>query len=347
MRFGIPLLGNRVSPRCTIADSVLLVTSNRGRILGCDRIQAEGNAWIDLLKLIKNNHVDVLVCGGIKAENREAVAALDVSIIDNVACTAQKAIEAIQKGVLNSGYGFTGGQEKEGTPTGTPHQEDRKVLLGDAPSVKSGGQGLSQFDCLHCDEKACLRGGSCPAVDRSILVEASTEISHLLDTSMDIAFEEERTLCRLAELVYFCLGMKYRRLGVAYCVDLEEPAEILTALLRRFFQVVPVCCKVDGLTVSDTAMGFGDRAHEQPPKMIACNPLVQAAVLNAARTDFNVLVGLCMGVDSVFSEASKAPVTTIFVKDKSLANNPIGAIYSEHYLRQIAGPQAAVHQKGD
>lgn len=61
MRFGISLLCNRVSPRCTIADSVLLVTSNRGRILGCDRIQVAGNAWIDLLKLIKDNQIDVLV----------------------------------------------------------------------------------------------------------------------------------------------------------------------------------------------------------------------------------------------------------------------------------------------
>jgi uncharacterized metal-binding protein len=344
MRFGIPLLCNRVSPRCTIADSVLLVTSNRGLILGCDRIQVAGNAWIDLLKLIKDNQIDVLVCGGIKAENREAVAALDVSIIDNVACTAEQAIEAIQKDALKSGYGFADALKEEKTYTGTLYRKGRKTLLGDPSSEAQCTQEPSQFDCLRCDEKACRRGDPCPVLDRSILVEPSAEVNQLLDTSMDIAFEEERRLCRLAELVYFCLGMGYQRLGVAYCVDLEEAADILTGLLRRFFQVVPVCCKVGGLRVNDTAMDLGNPTNEEPAKAIACNPLGQAAILNDAGTDFNVLVGLCIGVDSVFSKASEAPVTMIFVKDKSLANNPIGAIYSEHYLREIAGPQVKVHQ---
>ena len=32
---------------------------------------------------------------------------------------------------------------------------------------------------------------------------------------------------------------------------------------------------------------------------------------------------------------AEAPVTTIFVKDKSLANNPIGAVYSHYYLTDI------------
>ena len=69
-----------------------------------------------------------------------------------------------------------------------------------------------------------------------------------------------------------------------------------------------------------------------PP--IACNPVAQARILNRAETDLNVIVGLCMGSDCLFTQESEAPVTTLFVKDKSLANNPIGAVYSEHYLRE-------------
>jgi uncharacterized metal-binding protein len=91
-------------------------------------------------------------------------------------------------------------------------------------------------------------------------------------------------------------------------------------------------------------MERGDPTREKPARVIACNPLGQATILNAAGTEFNVLAGLCMGVDSIFARASQAPVTTIFVKDKSLANNPIGAIYSEHYLREIAGPQVKAGQ---
>jgi uncharacterized metal-binding protein len=67
-----------------------------------------------------------------------------------------------------------------------------------------------------------------------------------------------------------------------------------------------------------------------------CNPQGQAAALNHIGTDINVLVGTCMGADCVFSAASEAPVTTLFVKDKSLANNPIGAVYSDYYLNEAA-----------
>ena len=51
-----------------------------------------------------------------------------------------------------------------------------------------------------------------------------------------------------------------------------------------------------------------------------------------------VVVGLCIGADCLFDRASEAPVTHLFVKDRSLANNPIGALYSEHYLRESANP---------
>jgi uncharacterized metal-binding protein len=53
-------------------------------------------------------------------------------------------------------------------------------------------------------------------------------------------------------------------------------------------------------------------------------------------TDLNVLVGACMGADCIFSRFSDAPVTTLFVKDRSLANNPIGAVYSDYYLKEAA-----------
>ena len=61
---------------------------------------------------------------------------------------------------------------------------------------------------------------------------------------------------------------------------------------------------------------------------MACNPAGQAEVLNRLDTDINIVVGLCMGVDCLFAQASRAPVSTLFVKDKSLVNNPIGAISS-------------------
>lgn len=156
----------------------------------------------------------------------------------------------------------------------------------------------------------------------------------MLEASLDISTEKERTLCRLSELIYFCLEMGYRRIGLAYCVDLAEPAETLARVLRRFFAVHPVCCKIGGAVVSDPLSGPQGERGQRLARQVACNPQGQAEALNRIGTDVNVLVGLCIGTDCIFSRCSDAPATTLFVKDKSLANNPIGAVYSDYYLKE-------------
>jgi uncharacterized metal-binding protein len=161
----------------------------------------------------------------------------------------------------------------------------------------------------------------------------------MLESARDISNERERTLCRLSEVIYFCLEMKYQTLGVAFCVDLFEATDILVRVLRRFFEVHPVCCKVGGKLLADpwaTSMQPVTADFSE----ISCNPEGQAAVLNRLGTDLNIIVGLCMGADCVFTEASDAPVSTLFVKDKSLANNPIGALYSDYYLKEATRSSA-------
>jgi len=66
---------------------------------------------------------------------------------------------------------------------------------------------------------------------------------------------------------------------------------------------------------------------------VMCNPAGQARLLNDAKTQLNVLCGLCVGHDAIFSKVSEAPVTTLIAKDRVLAYNPAGAIYSR-YIRE-------------
>ncbi|WP_274596750.1 DUF1847 domain-containing protein [Desulfurobacterium thermolithotrophum] len=49
----------------------------------------------------------------------------------------------------------------------------------------------------------------------------------------------------------------------------------------------------------------------------------------------NVIVGLCIGHDMLFQMHSRAPVTTLIVKDRVLAHNPVGALYSNYYKRKL------------
>jgi uncharacterized metal-binding protein/predicted Fe-Mo cluster-binding NifX family protein len=306
MRFGIPLLADRVAPRCTFADSVLLVTTKRRRIEERATVPLEGTTWADLAAVLAEHDVETLVCGGISPSTRESIRAREVAVIDNVAGTSEEVVEALRCGRVAPGFGLdwdigeedgAGGEEPEGGE-----------FAGSAPGPR---------DCLECEDRVCLQGVPCPHLDLPALGEPRPRTQEILEAAWDVALESERALCRLAELVYFALEMGYKRVGVAFCEDLREPASILTRVLRRFFEVVPVGCRLGG-----DSMG-------------PCNPAGVAGYLNSRDTELNVLVGFCVGADCVFNCESRAPVTTIFVKDKSLANNPIGAVYSHYYLTEI------------
>jgi uncharacterized metal-binding protein len=67
-----------------------------------------------------------------------------------------------------------------------------------------------------------------------------------------------------------------------------------------------------------------------------CNPALQALILNDAETDFNILLGLCVGHDSIFLKEAEAPCTVLAVKDRVLGHNPLAAVYNiDSYYRSL------------
>ena len=71
-----------------------------------------------------------------------------------------------------------------------------------------------------------------------------------------------------------------------------------------------------------------------------CNPIFQANLLNHEKTEFNILLGLCVGHDSLFFKYSEAPTTVLAVKDRVTGHNPLAAIYlSDSYYRKIRHPE--------
>jgi uncharacterized metal-binding protein len=242
-----------------------------------------------------------------------------VSVIDNVAGTVDEVLEALRKrGRIQSGFGLGRTEDWDSEEADDRNPEPDRSGPGPRPVFEIEDPSAHPLDCLECEDRVCLQGDPCPHLDLPAK-EPSKKSLEMLEAAWDVALEKERTLCRLAELVYFALEMGYQKLGVAFCEDLREPAAILVDVLRRFFDVVPVGCRVGG--------------NSDPGS--ACNPSAVAAFLNSKETDLNVLVGFCVGADCVFSQESQAPVTTLFAKDKSLANNPIGAVYSHYYLKDI------------
>lgn len=330
MRYGIALAGDHVAPRPTCAETVLVVVHGRHQVRPRSTAGLTDHTLLDLAKVLTDNRIDVLVCGGISREEREYLKARQIDIIDNVVASVRELLEALEAGSLRPGFGLR--DSRDVTAVATPIE---RSASGQQEHTEGSEETPPSVDCLDCRDRVCLSGKRCEACsDAPPGRGVEKDAARILEAALDISFESERTLCRLSELIYFCLEMQYQRIGLAYCVQLEEPAEILVRVLRRFFIVYPVCCKIGGAVMSDPVTPDYTSRGRLSGLQVVCNPGGQADVLNRLSTDINVMIGLCIGADCIFARQSDAPVTTLFVKDKSLANNPIGAVYSDYYIKE-------------
>ncbi len=151
--------------------------------------------------------------------------------------------------------------------------------------------------------------------------------------SMDMIHEVGNTMNRLEEIIEFCQRMKYEKVGIAFCIALSKEAEALSNILKQYFTVNSVCCKICGMPKKDFNCG---NVSSDPEKFEAmCNPVGQAKMLNRNGSDLNIEVGLCLGHDLLFQKYSDAPVTVFAVKDRVMAHNPLGVLYSSFYKRHF------------
>ena len=86
-------------------------------------------------------------------------------------------------------------------------------------------------------------------------------------------------------------------------------------------------------------LGVADHEKIRPGQFEAlCNPVSQAEMLNAHGCQFNVVMGLCIGHDSLFFRYAKGLTTVLVAKDRVLGHNPVAALYTSHsYYRRLTG----------
>ena len=196
--------------------------------------------------------------------------------------------------------------------------------------------------CAACKDKACATGKDCTEI--ADVVKATYASDSDVLTSLKVATQIESRYylqkTRMEELILYAQGMGYQKLGVAFCIGLAQEAATLCEILEQYFEVSSVCCKLCGI---DKAIFGLERLHanagDEPRSEAMCNPIGQALILNRERTDLNIILGLCIGHDTLFTAYSEAPVTTLAVKDRVLAHNPLGALYSGYYLNKLQRPE--------
>ncbi|MFP4170288.1 MAG: DUF1847 domain-containing protein [Methanomassiliicoccales archaeon] len=135
---------------------------------------------------------------------------------------------------------------------------------------------------------------------------------------------------RLAEVIAFCREMDIDRVGVAFCAGLVwEAGRVCKVLDDKGLDVASVMCKCFSVEKAD--LGVPEEHYIRQGEEKGCNPLMQARLLNQVGTQLNLIVGLCVGHDILFTRHSQAPVTTLIVKDRMSGHNPMPPLYSAYF----------------
>ncbi len=216
-------------------------------------------------------------------------------------------------------------------------------------------------ECATCGikEKACSSNDGkgplfCPTLNREkVLEQAMEEYSKpdRLKFAHEASIQEAAcytnrsvkpyvfhpTKPRVQETCEFAEKMGYKKLGIAFCIGLQKEALSLSQILEaQGFEVVSAICKVGRVPKEKIGIREEDkiRIGEFEPM---CNPIAQAMILNEEKTDFNIVVGLCVGHDSLFLKYSEALCTILVVKDRVLGHNPVAALYTSgsFYARML------------
>lgn len=141
---------------------------------------------------------------------------------------------------------------------------------------------------------------------------------------------------RIEEIMEFARRMNYKKLGLAFCLGLRKEAQTVEKVFSaNGFDIVSAVCKVGRLPKQAVGVPLEDQVDTSGTETM-CNPILQAMILNQEKTDFNILLGLCVGHDSLFFKYGEAPTTVLAVKDRLLGHNPLAAVYTlESYYRAL------------
>jgi len=136
---------------------------------------------------------------------------------------------------------------------------------------------------------------------------------------------------RVEDTIAFAKHMGYKKIGIATCIGLLDETNRLSKILTgQGFEINSICCKTGSIDKIELNLNEKDkvRPHTFEP---ACNPIAQAKLLNKYSSDFNIIMGLCVGHDMLFAKYSEAPVTTLVVKDRVTGHNPVSVLYGQNF----------------
>lgn len=212
--------------------------------------------------------------------------------------------------------------------------------------------------CTHCAQKPCREGNYdearlpnfCPIKNYKTIINEVTERYHspeIHDFFLKAAYlekecyqekasREENKIFplrpRIRELTEFAKKLQAKKIGVAFCLGLADEADRAVSIFESHgLDVCSVICSCGAIDKTEVNIPPEGKIRNPDKFEASCNPLLQAELLNRSKTAFNVIIGLCVGHDMLFTKFSEAPVTTLIVKDRFTGHNPVITLYSRYH----------------
>ncbi len=137
---------------------------------------------------------------------------------------------------------------------------------------------------------------------------------------------------RIQEAIEFARELKLSKIGLASCVALiRELGMVAELFVGAGFNTISAACQIGRVSPKDRGVTLDTTDF----RGLYCNPIAQAEILNNEGTQLNFILGLCLGHDIIFTRYSKAPVSTLIVKDRVTGHNPAAALYSSFHRRPL------------
>ncbi|WP_278850334.1 DUF1847 domain-containing protein [Megamonas funiformis] len=189
-------------------------------------------------------------------------------------------------------------------------------------------------NCADCKNHICAaKGISCTKVDEKQIINSYSEEEHkIMQAAAFVEATYYSQLTRLEETAEFARQMGYKKLGLAFCIGLNKEAHLIKKFLAKDFEVVSICCKNCAIAKDKLQL---KKINPQSKTESMCNPKQQAQFLNDAGCDLFISCGLCVGHDAIFNKNCNGPVTTLVAKDRVLAHNPLGVVYSRYWRKKL------------
>ena len=201
--------------------------------------------------------------------------------------------------------------------------------------------------CTDCTTASCSKGdGRYPEfcltthlTDKEIekivdLYNNDEAVRKIAIAGAEIEAEFYEKYTRVEEIMAFARKIGAKKIGIATCSGLMNESRIFAKILKvHGFEVYGVACKIGAIPKTKIHI---KEEYIRTPGASACNPVMQAKLLNKNKTDLNVVVGLCVGHDSLFYRYSKAVTTTLVTKDRITGHNPVAALYTaQSYYKKL------------